>query len=73
MASAVHNAARQLGGTLGVAVMGSVVIAHSAAGTPDAFASGLRAAMLTAGACLVLAIAGLLLLTRTRGVRTCAT
>jgi DHA2 family methylenomycin A resistance protein-like MFS transporter len=72
MASAIHNASRQVGGTLGVAVMGSVVITQSAAGTANAYADGLRAAMLSAAACLILAIAGLLALTRTTGARPCA-
>ena len=66
MASAIHNAARQLGGTLGVAVMGSILVTQSAAGTAGAYVSGLQLAMLSAAACLGLATAGLLLLTRTR-------
>jgi DHA2 family methylenomycin A resistance protein-like MFS transporter len=56
MASAIHNASRQLGGTLGVAVLGSVVF--GAAG----FVDGLRAAMVLSavllglGALVVLAL-----------------
>jgi DHA2 family methylenomycin A resistance protein-like MFS transporter len=66
MASAIHNAARQLGGTLGVAVMGSILVTQSAAGTESAYVGGLQLAMLAAAACLGLTTAGLLVLTRSR-------
>lgn len=47
MASAVHNASRQLGGTLGVAVLGTVVFSSAS------LADGLRTASLVAGMVLL--------------------
>ncbi|MEA2126075.1 MAG: hypothetical protein QOI80_2857, partial [Solirubrobacteraceae bacterium] len=46
MASAIHNASRQLGATLGVAVLGTIVLSHTS------LASGLHAALLVAAATL---------------------
>jgi DHA2 family methylenomycin A resistance protein-like MFS transporter len=45
MASALHNAARQLGQTFGVAVLGAIVVAHAERG---AFVEGLHLALVTA-------------------------
>jgi DHA2 family methylenomycin A resistance protein-like MFS transporter len=60
MASAIHNAGRQVGATLGVAVLGSIVTAHAAAGTAGAYADGLSIALLVATTALLVtaAIAG---------------
>src|SRR3954462_7775905 len=44
MASAIHNAGRQLGATLGVAVLGSILLARADAGTAAAYCEGLAAA-----------------------------
>ena len=53
MASAIHNAGRQVGATLGVAVLGSIVTAHAAAGTAAAYADGLSIALLVATTALL--------------------
>ena len=53
MASAIHNAGRQIGATLGVAVLGSIVTAHAASGTAAAYADGLSIALLVATATLL--------------------
>ena len=53
MASAIHNAGRQVGATLGVAVLGSIVTAHAAAGTAGGYADGLSIALLVATTALV--------------------
>ena len=66
MAAAIHNAARQLGGTLGVAVMGSILVTQTTGSTASGYVDGLQLAMLSAAACLALAAAGLILLTRPR-------
>jgi DHA2 family methylenomycin A resistance protein-like MFS transporter len=58
MASAIHNAGRQVGATLGVAVLGSIVTAHAAGGTATAYAEGLSVALLV-GAATLLATAAL--------------
>jgi DHA2 family methylenomycin A resistance protein-like MFS transporter len=55
MASAVHNASRQVGATLGVAVLGTIVFSHAS------LAGGLRAALVVAAA-LLAAVAALILL-----------
>lgn len=56
--AAVLNSARQVGGTLGIAVMGAIVAAElGAAPSPDAFMTGFRTALLVAGA---VALAGAL-------------
>jgi sugar phosphate permease len=49
--SAVLNASRQIGGSLGIAIMGAIV-AHQAAGerTPEAFVDGFQSALLVAAA-----------------------
>lgn len=60
MASAIHNAGRQVGATLGVAALGSIVIAHAADGTAAAYADGLSVALLVAAIVLV-AVAALTL------------
>jgi DHA2 family methylenomycin A resistance protein-like MFS transporter len=52
MASAIHNASRQVGATLGVAVLGTVVLSH------DSLGAGLRAA-LTVSAVVLLVVAAL--------------
>ncbi len=57
MASAIHNAGRQVGATLGVAVLGSIVTAHAAAGTVGAYADGLSIALLVATTALLLTAA----------------
>jgi predicted MFS family arabinose efflux permease len=52
--SAVLNSARQVGGTMGIAVMGAIM-AHEAGGqrTPEAFMDGFEAALLVAAAIAV--------------------
>ncbi len=57
MASAIHNAGRQVGATLGVAVLGSIVTAHAAAGTAGGYADGLSIALLVATTALVVTAA----------------
>jgi DHA2 family methylenomycin A resistance protein-like MFS transporter len=57
MASAIHNAGRQVGATLGVAVLGSIVTAHAAAGTAGAYADGLSIALLVATTALIVTAA----------------
>ena len=52
MASAIHNAGRQVGATLGVAVLGSIVTAHAAP-----YADGLSIALLVATTALVVTAA----------------
>jgi MFS family permease len=49
--SAVLNASRQVGGSLGIAIMGAIV-AHEAGGerTPEAFVDGFQSALLVAAA-----------------------
>jgi DHA2 family methylenomycin A resistance protein-like MFS transporter len=60
MASAIHNASRQLGATLGVAVLGSVVFAHAS------LTSGLRVAFVIAAILLVVVAAVTVLLVPAR-------
>jgi hypothetical protein len=55
MASAIHNAGRQVGATLGVAALGSIVIAHAAAGGSAAYAEGLSVALVVGAVALVAA------------------
>ena len=54
VASAVIQTSRQVGGALGVAVLGAVAAAHDGGATPDAdpaaFLAGVHAAYLVAGA-----------------------
>jgi DHA2 family methylenomycin A resistance protein-like MFS transporter len=57
MGSAIHNAGRQVGATLGVAALGSIVISHATGGAA-AYADGLSAALLVAAGAL-LAVAAL--------------
>ena len=53
--SAVLNSARQVGGTMGIAVMGAIVAAEAGAErTPEAFMRGFEAALLVAAAIAVL-------------------
>ena len=54
MASAIHNASRQVGGTFGVAVLGTIILSH--AGSAAGFTDGLSAAMVVA-ACALFAVA----------------
>jgi DHA2 family methylenomycin A resistance protein-like MFS transporter len=63
MASALHNAGRQVGATLGVAVLGSIVVAHAADGGAGAYRDGLATAMLVAAPVLVV-VAALVVTTR---------
>jgi EmrB/QacA subfamily drug resistance transporter len=68
--SAVLNAFRQVGGTMGVAVMGAIV-AHEAAGqrTPEAFMSGFQSALtVAAGIAIVGAVVAFLLVRPHEGV-----
>ena len=58
MASAIHNAGRQVGATLGVATLGSIVTAHAAGGTSGDYANGLSVALFV-GAIALLATAAL--------------
>ena len=52
--SAVLNSARQVGGTMGIAVMGAIVAAEAGAErTPEAFMRGFEAALLVAAAIAV--------------------
>ena len=53
MASAIHNASRQVGATLGVAALGSIVTTHAASGRAADYADGLSLALLVAAAALV--------------------
>jgi DHA2 family methylenomycin A resistance protein-like MFS transporter len=53
MASAIHNASRQVGATLGVAALGSIVTTHAATGRAADYADGLSLALLVAAAALV--------------------
>ena len=53
MASAIHNAGRQVGATLGVAVLGSIITAHAASGTAADYAHGLSIALIVAAAALL--------------------
>jgi len=52
MASAIHNAGRQVGATLGVAALGSIVISHASAGGAAAYADGLSVALVVAACAL---------------------
>jgi MFS transporter, DHA2 family, methylenomycin A resistance protein len=51
MASAIHNAGRQVGATLGVAALGSIVVSH-ATGSAASYANGLSVALLVAAGAL---------------------
>jgi DHA2 family methylenomycin A resistance protein-like MFS transporter len=62
MASAIHNTGRQLGATLGVAALGSIILARARPGSAAAYADGLSAAGVVAGAVLTLAAVVTLLL-----------
>jgi EmrB/QacA subfamily drug resistance transporter len=73
MASAIHNATRQLGQTFGVAVLGTIILARAGAGADndagaltgavaDAWVAGLHAALVVAAAALVLASAAIVAL-----------
>ncbi len=62
MASAIHNAGRQVGATLGVAVLGSIVIAHASDGDAAGFADGLSLALVVAAAALLAVAAATLAL-----------
>ena len=53
MASAIHNASRQVGATLGVAALGSIIATHAAGGRATDYADGLSIALLVAAAALV--------------------
>ena len=64
MASAIHNATRQLGQTFGVAVLGTIILAQAGAAAESgdltgavavAWVAGLHSALLVAAAALVLA------------------
>jgi DHA2 family methylenomycin A resistance protein-like MFS transporter len=57
MASAIHNASRQVGATLGVAALGSIVTTHAAGGRADDYADGLSIALFVAAAALVVCAA----------------
>jgi predicted MFS family arabinose efflux permease len=57
MASAIHNAGRQVGATLGIAILGSIVTAHATGGTPGDYARGLSIALVVAAAVLLAAAA----------------
>ena len=52
MASAIHNAGRQVGAMLGVAALGSIVISHASDGSAAAYADGLSIALLVGAAAL---------------------
>lgn len=60
MASAIHNAGRQVGATLGVAALGSIVVSHAADGGAAAYADGLSVALVVT-AVLLAAVAALTL------------
>lgn len=53
MASSVHNALRQFGQVLGVAVLGALIDARGAARGPEGFIAGLHAAMWVSGMALL--------------------
>ncbi len=62
VASGTNNAFRELGGTMGVAVLGSVFSAAGSFATPAAFVDGLRPALAVGTAVLALgAVAALLI------------
>jgi MFS transporter, DHA2 family, methylenomycin A resistance protein len=69
MASAVHNALRQFGQVLGVAVLGAIIDARAAAGGPAGFVTGLHTAMWVSGTALFGAAALAAVLLRPRAVR----
>ena len=60
MASAIHNAGRQVGATLGVAALGSIVVSHASAGGAAAYADGLSTALVVT-AVLLAAVAAVTL------------
>ena len=64
MAAAIHNAGRQLGATLGIAVLGSIVLAGAGDESAQAFCDDLHVAMLVGAAAL--ASAGVLTLVAIR-------
>jgi hypothetical protein len=53
MASSVHNALRQFGQVLGVAVLGAIVYAHAGTDGGEGFVAGLHAAMWVSGTALL--------------------
>jgi MFS transporter, DHA2 family, methylenomycin A resistance protein len=55
MASSVHNALRQFGQVLGVAVLGAIIYAHAGPRGSQGLVTGLHAAMLVSGAALLAA------------------
>jgi DHA2 family methylenomycin A resistance protein-like MFS transporter len=57
MASSVHNALRQFGQVLGVAVLGAIVYAHAGTNGGQGFIAGLHAAMWVSGTALLAAAA----------------
>lgn len=65
MASALHNAGRQLGATLGIAVLGSIVVAHASGGGAQGYRDGIVAAMHVS--LPILALVALLVLVGARG------
>jgi MFS family permease len=67
-ASATHNTFRQIGGTLGVAALGTIVAAghHAAAAGPAAFQAGLGHAFTAVAALLALCAITVALLATTR-------
>jgi DHA2 family methylenomycin A resistance protein-like MFS transporter len=69
MASAVHNALRQFGQVLGVAVLGAIIDARAAAHGPPGFVTGLHAAMWVSGTALFAAAVLAAVLLRPRTVR----
>jgi len=55
MASAIHNAGRQFGATLGVAVLGSILLTRADGDSAAAYCDGLAAASVVAAAALAIA------------------
>jgi DHA2 family methylenomycin A resistance protein-like MFS transporter len=73
MASAIHNASRQLGQTLGVAALGTIILARAGDGASDgAWVDGLHAAVLAAAAALALATLAITRLVPSDGQRRAA-
>jgi EmrB/QacA subfamily drug resistance transporter len=68
VASGTNNSFRELGGTLGVAVLGSVFSAAGSLGSPEQFVDGLRPALVVGTAVLALGTVTALLLPRGRPV-----
>jgi DHA2 family methylenomycin A resistance protein-like MFS transporter len=69
MASAIHNASRQMGQTFGIAILGTIVFARAGGETAsDGYVDGLRLALLVSAAAIGLTVAGMAVMLRRRAV-----